>query len=453
MKSRAWLAKLAIVAGALGGLVAAPATAQLPLPLGLEQLLNSTLLGDQDEVVAAVLPDGNFVAVWRDSIIDGFLSAIVGRRFSARTGLPLSGEFLVNLTVVGDQRNPAIAMAADGRFVVVWEGPDATLTSSYGVFGSLRAANGTAIVAEFPINVATDGTQERPAVAMQPNGGFLVAWQDDLAPTLGSDKNIVGRIYPANFPSNPPGNPFLVNTAITAGDQEQPAAAAIAANGGWYVGWQGPSLPPVIPSIFVRMVNGSGAGPDEFPVNSSAVSGPRAHTALSTNASGDAVAVWEAPDQNHRGIFSRRIAAGGPVGAEEQVNLSRDLDEREPAVALDERGDFVTVWVVADPGAPFGWRAPEGSPIVIQGRKKNASAGFTDQPPPTDAEFQVNTGGTEFLDPWLAAEPRGNFVVAWQGTHPADPDGTGVFVRRFLDALFADDFETQDTSRWSATLP
>ena len=53
----------------------------------------------------------------------------------------------------------------------------------------------------------------------------------------------------------------------------------------------------------------------------------------------------------------------------------------------------------------------------------------------------------------MATEPRGNFVVAWQGVDAADPQGNGVFYRGFRDALFADDFETSDTTRWSATFP
>ena len=73
--------------------------------------------------------------------------------------------------------------------------------------------------------------------------------------------------------------------------------------------------------------------------------------------------------------------------------------------------------------------------------------------PPPDSEFQVSTSGDAFLDPWVASEPRGNFVVAWPGVDAADPQGNGVFYRGFRDALFADGFETSDTSRWSAAFP
>lgn len=451
MTGKSWLAILG------GTILATPAAAQLPLPLGGQLLVNTTTDFDQDESAVAVDPNGNFLVVWRSESQDGNLSAIIGRRFSARTGLPLSPELLINLTTVGDQRNPAIAMADDGHFVVVWEGPD-SIPISAGVFGSLRAPNGTAISGadEFPVNLTTQGHQRRPAVAMQPGGGFLVAWQDGF----GDEEDIVGRIYPPTFPANLPTGELQLNIAVVPGEQAHPAVAASPINGGWLAAWQGPS-PGLIPSIFLRPLTSTGSGPNEGIVNTSAAAVQRGHVAVSANLQGDGVVVWEAPDTSFRGIFGRRLIKGVPVGPEEPINLTVSGDQREPSVAMDERGGFITVWVVADPSfafvEPFSGDAPEGSPIFIQGRKKNASGGFAEiegvLPPPTDGEFQVNSSGSGFVEPWVTNEPRGNFVVAWQGTDSTDPSGNGVFIRRFADAIFADGFETQTTERWSSEFP
>ena len=453
------IAGFAALAAIAGGMVALPVSAQVPLRVGGQTLANTTITGNQDESVVAVDPGGNFLVVWRDDFFDGS-SAIVGRRFNARTGLPLTPEFLINVTLDGEQRNPAVAMASDGHFVVVWEGPDTAPPVTSGIFGSLRSAYGLPIVAEFQVNTSYPGVQRRPAVAMQPNGSFLVAWEDDapLGEVPNSDKNILGCLFPPTFPVGFSCNPFLVNIAMTSGDQEQPAAAANPATGGWYVGWQGPWMfSPPIPSIYVRVLNAAGGGQNEFGVNTSSDDVLRDHVALSSNTSGNAVAVWEAaeaPAVSLRDIYSRSIVAGVPTGLEERVNLSTALDEREPSVALDERGGFVTIWVVASPAATAWEEAPEGSPIIIQGRKRNSGGGFAGLlPPPPDSEFQVSTSGSLFLDPWVAAEPHGNFVAAWQGTDLADPEGNGVFYQRFLDAIFADGFETANTSRWSAAIP
>lgn len=480
MKLRAWLtsaagggmqlaltavtAVMAVIGGVggiavLGGILARPAAAQLPLPIGGQALANLTTEGAQDESVVAIDPNGNFLVVWRDEFLDGSASAIIGRRFSARTGQPLSGEFLINLTTDGDQRNPAIAIADDGRFVVVWEGPDTFSTLTPGIFGSLRAANGAAIAAEFPINANVGGAQRRPAVAMQPGGAFLIAWQDEVPVGLTrgvTSQEISARIYPANFPSAPPGNPFRVNVN-TDGDQEEPAVAALPATGGWLVGWQGPrQFSPPIPMILARVLAANGSASGELEMNTSQTGVQRSHVALAANGQGEAAAVWEAPDASFRGIYARRIVDGVPLNSEEQVNLTTSRDEREPSVAIDERGGFVTVWVSEPPPTPWGEESPEGSPIIIQGRKKSGSAlAGLDEPqvPPLDGEFQINTSGLALADPWVAAEPRGTFIVAWQGAEAADPLNKSAYYRGFRDALFADDFETGTTARWSATLP
>ncbi len=452
MKHERWRAALILTAGALAGTVATPAGAQTPLPLGPQALANSVTAGHQDQTAAAMDANGDYVVVWRDEFLDGSGTAIVGRRFSSTTGLPLSAQFVINTTTAGNQANPAIAMNANGRFVVVWEGPDSTGPATTGIFGSLRAPNGTPIVAEFPVNTTLTGTQQRPAAAMQADGRFLVVWQDDSGTGFGTGANdIVGRLYPANFPGNPPGSPVRLNTAVLGGDQEEPAVVANPATGGWFVAWQGPTLPPVAGAVWLRVLDGAGGGQPESPLNLTFDASLRSHVALSTNSLGEGVAVWQ--DQLANSVFARRIAAGIPTGPEEQVNLSPDHLNREPAVALDQFGNFVTVWVEAV-GALSEGDAPEGSPIVIQGRKKNGAGGFSELlPPPTDSLFPINSDGADFADPVIVGRPHGSFAAVWQGTDPQDSSGFGISLRRFLDALFADDFETANTSRWSATVP
>lgn len=451
MKHERWRAALILSLGVVTGAVTPPAGAQTPLPLGPQTLANSVTAGQQDQTAAAMDANGDYVVVWRDETLDGDGTAIVGRRFSSTTGLPLSAQFVINTTTAGDQAHPAIAMNASGRFVVVWEGPDSTAPATTGIFASLRAPNGTAIVAEFPVNLTVTGTQQRPAVAVQADGRFLIAWQDDSGAAFGATgKDVVGRFYPASFPPNPSGAVRL-NTAVLAGDQEEPAVVANPATGGWLVAWQGPTLPPVGAAVWLRVFDGAGGGQPESPLNLTLDTSPRAHVALSTNSLGDGVAAWQDPFANS--VFARRILAGVPTGPEEQVNISPDHLNREPAVALDQFGNFVTVWVEAV-GALSDVDAPEGSPIIILGRRRSGGGGFSELlPPPTDSIFPVNSDGADFADPVILGRPHGSFVAVWQGTDPEDSSGFGISLRRFLDAMFSDDFETANTARWSLAVP
>ncbi|KAB2968827.1 MAG: hypothetical protein F9K18_02235 [Thermoanaerobaculia bacterium] len=426
-----------------GSLLAAVLAAQVPQRLGPQTIANSTRVGHQDQAVAAVAANGNFVVVWRAEGQDGDGTAIVGRRFLGRTGQPLGPEFLVNVTTSGYQSNPALAMADDGRFVVVWESTD--LTDSVGIFGSYRAPDGTPIVPEFPVNVTLAGNQLNPALAAQANGDFVVLWQsDNFAPNLGNE--IMGRIFRI---ATGPGDEFQVNR-ISPGHQLLPAAAADRATGGWFTVWQGPEPSSGIPSIyyFELTPNGPPTVGTEVPLNLM-TPGLRQHAAVAANEVGSAVAVWQAPDASGDGIFSRFIEGGVPIGQQAPVNLTVQGSQRQPAVALDDRGLFVTAWVHDLLG-----EVVEGSPIVVQGRKKSGTGAL--EVPPADGEFQISTSGENPADPWIAGQLTGNFLVAWQAEgvdDPQDPLGRAALFQRFSDAIFADDFETADTSRWSLASP
>jgi hypothetical protein len=79
----------------------------------------------------AALNDGRFVVVWRGRRADEDGYGIFGQRFDA-AGNKVRGEFHVNTTIADQQSLPSVAGFSNGRFVVVWIGPDG---SSYGIFG------------------------------------------------------------------------------------------------------------------------------------------------------------------------------------------------------------------------------------------------------------------------------------------------------------------------------
>jgi len=111
--------------------------------------------------------------------------------------------------------------------------------------------------------------------------------------------------------------------------------------------------------------------------------------------------------------------AQAPDGGEFLVNAYRTGVQSTPAVAKDESGNFVVVWT------SYG---QDGSYDGVFGQRFGPS-GLALGP-----EFQVNTYTTGFQrTPSVAADGRGNFVVAWAA---ASQDGSayGVFARRY-DAL------------------
>ena len=159
----------------------------------------------------------------------GDAQGIFLRRFDA-SGLPQGGESRVNETIAGTQSMPDIAMQRAGRHVVAWDGNGAG--DDAGVFARRYSHTGQAIGGEIPVNASALGSQSRPAVAMMPDGGFVVAWQG-AGP--GDDAGIFLRRFD-EF-GTPHAGEVLVNTA-SAGSQAVPAVA-IGLGGEIRVVWEG----------------------------------------------------------------------------------------------------------------------------------------------------------------------------------------------------------------------
>jgi hypothetical protein len=143
-------------------------------PQATELQINTYVTGDQERSAVALDGDGDFVVAW-NSAQDGGGNGVFARRFSA-AGNALGGEFQVNTYTPAIERNPAIAMRADGQFVVAWE--DGILDGDLsGVFGQRFDSAGAASGPQFQINTYVTGSQNGAAIGMDGAGAFVVAWE------------------------------------------------------------------------------------------------------------------------------------------------------------------------------------------------------------------------------------------------------------------------------------
>jgi carbonic anhydrase/acetyltransferase-like protein (isoleucine patch superfamily) len=134
---------------------------------------------------AAIAPDGSFAVVWESEGQDGDSAGIFGQRFDSLGGRR-GVEFRVNTVTVDSQSDPTVAIGATGRFFVAWtsHGQDG---SEDGVFGRFFDAAQQQAGTEVQVNVRTAGSQARPAVAMAANGSLLAVWEGEPAEGGGSD--------------------------------------------------------------------------------------------------------------------------------------------------------------------------------------------------------------------------------------------------------------------------
>jgi hypothetical protein len=131
--------------------------------IGSPVLVNGVIAGSQENAAVAAFSDGGFVVVWESDDGDGF--GIFGRRFDA-AGAPVGGDFRVNTTTAGVQSDPAVAVLPNGEFVVLWAGPAGR------VFGQRFDATAGPIGGEFL--VTANGVL--PSVAALTNGDVVAAW-------------------------------------------------------------------------------------------------------------------------------------------------------------------------------------------------------------------------------------------------------------------------------------
>src|SRR5205085_11095286 len=167
----------------------------------------------------AMDPAGDFVVAWEGAYEDGSGYGIYARRFTA-TGAPAGPEIQVNVTTLGDQRYPSVAMDSAGDFVVAWQGYDA---DGYGVFARRFNAAGQPQSGEVQVNGVGAGDQSHPRVAAGQAGNYAVVWQSAAQEGNGG---VYARRYGAAGAAL--GGEFRVNTT-TAGDQLAPAVSSNAA--------------------------------------------------------------------------------------------------------------------------------------------------------------------------------------------------------------------------------
>src|SRR5262245_54528938 len=169
---------------ALGVVLAAgtAVAASAQVPAGPEIFVNSENSAYQYAPAVAATPGGDFVVVWLT--FSGYYNAyhqVLGRRFDA-AGAPRGADFLVSAYTTDGAERPDVALDPRGGFVVAWQarGP----ADSPRILARRFASTGTPLGAEFPVNTTTD-PHRNPAVAVQPGKGFVVVWDSGAASPYG----------------------------------------------------------------------------------------------------------------------------------------------------------------------------------------------------------------------------------------------------------------------------
>ncbi len=436
-------------------LAAFPAGADsTPVPVGDELQVNTYTTGFQSGSDVSADADGAFVVVWESygsSGSDSSLSSIQGQRFDS-AGTFVGDQFQINTYTPLEQLEPAVAVDAGGDFVVVWGsyGSSGSDSSNWSIQGQRFDSAGAQVGDQFQVNTYTTSTQVNPAVAADADGDFVVVWRSHgSSGSDSSSSSVQGQRF--DSAGAPVGNQFQINTYTT--DSQFLPAVVADADGASVVVWESYGSSGSDSSRFsIQGQRFDSAGVQvggEFQVNSYTTDSQRS-PAVVVDAGGDFVVVWNSvgssgSDSSLHSIQGQRFdSTGAPVGDQFQVNTYTTADQERPAVVADAHGDFVAVW------GSDGSSGSDSSYSSVQGQRFD-SAGA-----PVGDEFQVNTFIVySQLLPSAAADAEGDFVVVWSsgGSSGSDSSSYSIQGQRFTVPIFADGFESGDTSAWSNTVP
>ncbi len=412
--------------------------------------VNTYTTGDQVFLSVAADADGDFVVVWHSdgsAGTDSLNHSVQGQRY-ASDGSPAGGEFQVNTYTTSFQTFPSVSMDAEGDFVVVWDsdGSGGTDSSGDSIQGQRYASDGSPVGGEFQVNTYTTNSQVFPSVSMAASGDFVVVWQSSSSATDYS-WSIVGQRYGSD--GSPAGGEFQINT-YTPNYQGLPWVAADA-DGDFAVVWYsyGSSGTDSSGRSIQAQRYGSDGSPagGEFQVNTYTTS-DQVIPSVSLDSDGDFVVVWNSDgssgtDSSGDSVQGRLYASdGSPVSGEFQVNTYTISAQTSRSVSLDADGDFVVVWLSDGSGGT------DSSSYSIQGQR------YASDGSPISGEFQVNTYTTNRqFRAAVTLDADGDFLVVWEslGSGGTDKDESSIQGRQFLAAIFADGFESGDTSAWSSS--
>lgn len=341
--------------------------------------------------------NGDTVIVWSDNSKGS--KDIYAKRYDIN-GISKGEVFQVNTNSNSDQYLPSVAINDSGEFIIVWttKGQDG---DGLGVYGRRYDRNGSYQGNEFKINTSTSGDQWIPKVAINNNGGIVVVWQ-----SFGQDGyeyGIVGQKF-TNRGVNV-GYEFIVNNNPK-GSQEFPDIAMDAA-GNFTVVWTtnqnqllGDQGSVKYKDIYAKKFNKDGfATNQEFAVSTTV--GEQSLPSVYMTDPNNVFFAWNTQEQNsgYHDIYARYFTNNQSPAAFKVTTSNKADIISKPAIAMDSAQNSIVVW------------NNENGNIINSGlyAKKFDKSGNE-----TKAEYKVNAGANNLLQPSVAVDATGKFRIVWK---------------------------------------
>ncbi|MCP4657363.1 MAG: hypothetical protein GY856_18280 [bacterium] len=383
-----------------GAFLIAPTTAEItifdddfgppgvgPAPLGPAFAVGDEEASDRRAPAVATAASGGVVVVWESRDEEGTELGIFCRSYDAQ-GVPKGSAFRVS-TAAGTE--PAVAADADGNFLVAWRQPGSLRGRRFNPAG-VPLGDEFEIAADFSVPaVYLEGTVSHPKVARLGGGTDVVVWHES---TIGPHGGYVS-VYAQRFDGS--GVPLGDAIRFIGSAAWFPEVAVAADQAGNFV------IAGGLDNIYAQRYDAAAQPQGErFRVDDDPdLLG--AAVGMAMDAAGNFVIVWEQDDGvgGWKDIFGRRFAHDGtPLGEPFRVNRTQANQQKRPSVASDAAGNLVVVWDSL---------GQDGSERGVFGQR------FDAQDREVAGEFLVNTiTANDQQRPVVASDPQGNLVVVWE---------------------------------------
>jgi|GEM_PF-1486173 len=353
----------------------------------------------------AVAGDGRFVVVWQDE--RDFYTDVYAQRFQA-DGTAVGKSFKVNEALNTEHYVPAIGIDNQGNFIVVWQD---YRQGDADIFGQRFDWAGNKLGFNFRVNDDTgQAAQANPKIAVNAGGNFIVVWVDQRNGETNSD--IYGqRFHPDgttvgnNFQIDEPPNTIQIMPDVALND-----------SGVFVVVWQDYRNANFEPDIYYQFFDQTG-----LPINTNQQVNDDTNfqkqqaPVVALNQTGQFVIAWQDFRNNQADIFAQYFAKNRlRQGNNFKVNDDQGFNDQEsPDVVVDKQGYFIIVW--ADRRKLF-------FDIYAQGFQNNGDS--------LGNNFLINDAADNFhqLAPVIGMSDAGDFCVSWRDQRHGNYD---IYGQRF----------------------
>ncbi len=336
----------------------------------------------ENQTIATNPLDGSYVVAWQESGATATGIDVYSQRFSA-AGLAMGNRVRVNSTTTGTQSNPAIAMDANGKYVITWQDSG----SNPGIFARIFSADGTPSAQIITVSTQnTNGEAQQPSIGMDQAGNFVIAW------TYAGTKQVQARRFTAL--GIPIGPEFRVDTAGSEPSQVASGpSVAMDGSGNFAVIWQTGMGPGNGTGIFGRWYKANGSGAIKTTGERIAIRQvmngttpiPYTDPDISMNERGDSIVTWSSPTSGT--IEARRFDSEGRFDG--PLFQPQTPTGNQPRSGIDAEGNVTLIW------------------------KNGANYLFAWQDRWTNQISQTTTFASGDSPVAMGMNPDGDFIVAW----------------------------------------